>query len=45
MPRGLPRGDSLVEDDIDVAKLLINFLIKSGFKAKSANNAEGAVKI
>jgi len=30
----------VVEDDVNVSKLVINFLIKSGFKAKSANNAE-----
>jgi diguanylate cyclase (GGDEF)-like protein len=32
----------VVEDDVDVAKLLIDFLTKSGFKAKSANCAEAA---
>ena len=32
----------VVEDDVDIAKLLINFLAKSGFKAKSANCAEAA---
>ena len=32
----------VVEDDVDVTKLLIDFLAKSGFKAKSANCAEAA---
>jgi diguanylate cyclase (GGDEF)-like protein len=32
----------VVEDDVDIAKLLISFLAKSGFKAKSANCAEAA---
>jgi len=35
----------VVEDDVNVSKLVINFLIKSGFKAKSANNAEEAEEI
>ena len=35
----------VVEDDVDVAKLLMEFLTKTGFKAKSANNAESAEKI
>jgi two-component system cell cycle response regulator len=35
----------VVEDDVDVLITLIEFLIKSGFKAKSANSAEEAEEI
>ena len=35
----------VVEDDVDVSKLLIKFLIKSGFKTKSTNSAEEAEEI
>jgi two-component system cell cycle response regulator len=35
----------IVEDDIDVSRTLVEFLIKTGFKAKSANNAEEAEEI
>jgi DNA-binding response OmpR family regulator len=34
----------VVEDNVDVAKLLMEFLIKTGFEAKSANNAEKILK-
>ena len=35
----------VVEDDVDVSKLLLNFLIKSGFKTECVNNAEEAENI
>ncbi|MGD9240820.1 MAG: diguanylate cyclase [Desulfobacterales bacterium] len=35
----------IVEDDVDVSETLIQFLIKSGFKAKCANSAEEAEEI
>jgi len=35
----------IVEDDVDVSKLLMEFLIKSGFKTKCANNAKEAEDI
>ena len=35
----------IVEDDVDVSETLIKFLIKTGFKAKSTNNAEEAEEI
>ena len=35
----------IVEDDVDVSKLLMEFLIKSGFKTKCANSAEEAEEI
>ena len=35
----------VVEDDIDVSRTLVEFLIKSGFKVKSANSAEEAEEI
>jgi len=35
----------VVEDDVDVSKLLMKFLIKSGFKTESANCAEAAEEI
>ena len=35
----------VVEDDIDVSRTLVEFLIKSGFKVKSASSAEEAEEI
>jgi DNA-binding NtrC family response regulator len=35
----------VVDDDVDVSKLLMKFLIKSGFKTESANSAEEAEEI
>jgi diguanylate cyclase (GGDEF)-like protein len=35
----------VVEDDVDVSKLLLNFLIKFGFKTGCVNNAEEAENI
>ena len=35
----------IVEDDVDVSETLMLFLIKSGFKVKSANSAEAAEEI
>ncbi len=35
----------VVEDDVDVTKLLLNFLIKFGFKTECVNNAEEAENI
>ena len=35
----------VVEDDVDVSKLLMKFLIKSGFKTESANCVEAAEEI
>lgn len=35
----------IVEDDVSVSKLLVKFFIKSGFIARSAENAEDAEKI
>jgi len=35
----------IVEDDVDVLITLMEYLIKAGFKAKSANSAEEAEEI
>jgi two-component system cell cycle response regulator len=35
----------VVEDDVNISKLLMKFLIKSGFKTKCANSAEEAEEI
>jgi diguanylate cyclase (GGDEF)-like protein len=35
----------VVDDDLDVSKLLVKFLIKSGFKSESVNSAEEAEEI
>ena len=35
----------VVDDDIDVSRLLVKFLIKSGFETESADSAEEAEEI